>query len=461
MIVDADGRIEYASPAMQRTFGLWQDDLVGRRLAEIWREADRERLAAFLAEVTATQGVSIGPVELSVGTTTKRFILECVGSNLLDDPAVKGLALNLRDVTERKALEDQLRQLAFHDPLTLLANRSLFRNRVEHAIALARRTQDRLAVLMIDLDNFKNVNDSLGHDVGDRLLQTAAQRLVKCTRAADTVARLGGDEFAVLLEGIATPEQAEQIASAVTDAFRQPLQIDGNDLLVTTSIGVALSEPGDDTEHVLRNADIAMYNAKSAGKGRHVVFHARMQEQLRERLRLEDDLSQALVREEFFLEFQPIIDLKTTELLGVEALVRWQHPEQGRLMPGQFIPMAEETGQIIELGRWVLMDACCRVQQWRKTIAAGDGLRLAVNISGRHLQQGDLVADVRRALEVSGLEPESLLIELTESTMMHNSEANLLKLRRSSRSSACGSRSTTSAPATRRSPTCTASRSTS
>jgi diguanylate cyclase (GGDEF)-like protein/PAS domain S-box-containing protein len=429
MIVGADGRIEYASPAMQRTFGLWHEDLVGRRLAEIWREADRERIGAFLAEVTATQGVSIGPVELSVGTKNKRFIAECVGSNLLDDPAVKGLALNLRDVTERKALEDQLRQLAFHDPLTLLANRSLFRNRVEHAIALSRRTHDRLAVLMIDLDNFKNVNDTLGHDVGDRLLQTAAQRLVKCTRAADTVARLGGDEFAVLLEGVTTLEQAEQIAAAVTDAFRQPLLIDGNELLVTTSVGVALSEAGHDTEQLLRNADIAMYNAKSSGKGRHVVFHARMQEQLRERLRLEDDLNQALVREEFFLEFQPIIDLKTSELLGVEALVRWQHPEQGRLLPGQFIPMAEETGQIIPLGRWVLMDACCRVREWRKSVAAGDGLRVAVNISGRHLQQGDLVADVRDALAASGLEPESLLIELTESTMMHNSEGNLVKLR--------------------------------
>ena len=429
MIVDGDGRIEYASPAVQRTFGLWHDDLVGRKLAEIWREADRERIAAFLAEVMATRGVSIGPVELSVDTKARHFNLECVGSNLLDDPAVKGLALNLRDVTERKALEDQLRQLAFHDPLTLLANRSLFRNRVEHALALSRRTHERLAVLMIDLDNFKNVNDSLGHDIGDRLLQTAAQRLVKCTRAADTVARLGGDEFAVLLEGVSTLEQAEEIAASVTEAFRLPISIDGDDLLVTTSIGVALSEPGNDTEHVLRNADIAMYNAKAAGKARHIVFHARMQEQLRERLRLEDDLSQAFAKNEFFLEFQPIVDLKTTELLGVEALVRWQHPEQGRLLPGQFIPMAEETGQIVELGRWVLLDACCRVKQWRESIAAGSGLRVAVNISGRHLQQGDLVADVRNALDVSGLEPESLLIELTESTMMHNSESNLLRLK--------------------------------
>jgi diguanylate cyclase (GGDEF)-like protein/PAS domain S-box-containing protein len=429
MIVDAEGRIEYASPAVQRTFGLWQDDLVGRRLGEIWREADGERIAAFIAEVAATQGIAIGPVEIPVGTKTRRFILECVGSNLLDDPAVRGLALNLRDVTERKALEDQLRQLAFHDPLTLLANRSLFRNRVEHALALSRRTHERLAVLMIDLDNFKNVNDSLGHDVGDRLLQTAAQRLVKCTRAADTVARLGGDEFAVLLEGVTTVEQAERIAASVTEAFRVPIAIDGTEMLVTTSVGVAFSDPGDDTENVLRNADIAMYNAKSAGKGRHVVFHSHMQEQLRERLRLEDDLNQAFTKGEFFLEFQPIIDLKTTELLGVEALVRWQHPVNGRMLPGQFIPMAEETGQIIELGRWVLEDACRQVCEWRRKMPAGDGLRIAVNISGRHLQQGDLIGDVRRALEISGLEPESLLIELTESTMMHNSEANLVKLR--------------------------------
>jgi predicted signal transduction protein with EAL and GGDEF domain len=265
--------------------------------------------------------------------------------------------------------------------------------------------------------------------VGDRLLQTAAQRLVKCTRAADTVARLGGDEFAVLLEGISTLELAERIAASVTEAFREPITIDGDDMTITASVGVALSEPGDETEHVLRNADIAMYNAKAAGKGRHVVFHARMQEQLRERLRLEDDLNQALARGEFLLEFQPIVDLKTAELLGVEALVRWQHPAQGRLLPGQFIPMAEETGQIIALGRWVLEDACRRVQAWRRDVPAGEGLRVAVNISGRHLQQGDLLGDVRRALEVSGLDAGSLLIELTESTMMHNSEANLAKLR--------------------------------
>jgi diguanylate cyclase (GGDEF)-like protein/PAS domain S-box-containing protein len=429
MIVDRDGRIEYASPAVQRTFGFRPEDLVGFKLSEIWREADRDRLAAFLSEVMAAQGVAIGPVEVPVATASRRITLECVGSNLLDDPAVAGLALNMRDVTERKGLEDQLRQLAFHDPLTLLANRSLFRDRVEHALALAGRSAQRIAVFMIDLDNFKNVNDSLGHDVGDRLLQTAAQRLVKCTRATDTVARLGGDEFAVLLEGVTSEDQAERIAAAVTDAFREPLHIDGNDLNVSTSVGIALSDSGDDTERLLRNADIAMYHAKSAGKGRHVLFHARMQEQLRERVRLEDDLARALANGEFYVEYQPIVDLKTRELLGVEALVRWQHPERGRLLPGQFIAIAEEMGQIVALERWVMDEACRSVQRWRESLPAGKGLRIAVNISGRHLQQGDMVSDVRRALDATGIEPASLLIELTESTMMHNLEANLARLK--------------------------------
>ena len=392
MIVDADGRIEYASPAVQRTFGLWHDDLVGRRLGEIWREADRDRIAAFLAEVTATQGIPIGPVEVSVGTSSRRFILECVGSNLLDDPAVKGLALNLRDVTERKALEDQLRQLAFHDPLTLLANRSLFRNRVEHALALSRRTQDRLAVLMIDLDNFKNVNDSLGHDAGDRLLQTAAQRLVKCTRAADTVARLGGDEFAVLLEGVIDGRAGRAdrrvghrgLPHAAHDRRQRPAR---DDQRRRRPVGARQRHGARAPQR--RHRDVQR-EVRGQGPARRVP-RAACRSSSASGSASRTTCTQALVRNEFFLEFQPIIDLKTTELLGVEALVRWQHPEQGRLLPGQFIPMAEETGQIIALGRWVLDDACCRVQEWRKSVAAGAGLRVAVNISGRHLQQGDLV----------------------------------------------------------------------
>jgi diguanylate cyclase (GGDEF)-like protein/PAS domain S-box-containing protein len=429
MIADVDGRLRFASPAAERTFSMNPDDLVGRNLLDLWGEADRERLAAFLAEVAATRGRSIGPVEVVVGNGARRSTLESVGSNLLDDPAIAGLALNFRDVSERKALEEQLRQLAFHDPLTLLANRSLFRNRVQHALALTQRSHQRVAVMFLDLDNFKNVNDSLGHDAGDRLLQAAAQRLVKSTRPSDTVARLGGDEFAILLEGINESTDVERIAATITRSFDEPLQLDGGDTYIAASIGIAFSQPEDDTEQLLRNADIAMYNAKAAGKARFVVFQPRMQEQLRERLRLEEDINRALERGEFFLEYQPVVDLDKRELLGVEALVRWNHPEQGLVMPGAFIPTAEESGQIVELGRWVLAEACRAVKAWRDGIVAGDGLRVAINISGRHLQHADLVADVRSALEASGLEPENLVIELTESTIMHNTEVNLERFR--------------------------------
>ena len=429
MIVDVDGRLRFGSPAAERTFGIPPDDLVGRNLLDLWSESNRERLTAFLAELDATRGRTVGPFEVVVDTEQRRSTLECVGSNLLDDPAIAGLALNFRDVSERKALEEQLRQLAFHDPLTLLANRSLFRNRVEHALTLAHRSRQLVAVMFLDLDNFKNVNDSMGHAAGDRLLQAAAQRLVKSTRPSDTVARLGGDEFAILLEGITTVDDVERIAAAITQSFNSPLLLDGGETPMSASVGVAFSQPDNDTDQLLRNADIAMYKAKAAGKGRFVVFHPRMQEQLRHRLRLEEDMQRALERNEFFLEYQPVIDLTHRELLGVEALVRWNHPEHGRVMPGIFIPIAEESGQIVELGRLVLVAACRQVRAWSRSIAAGDGLRVAVNISGRHLQHADLVADVGHALRVSGLDPGNLVIELTESTIMHNTEVNLERFR--------------------------------
>jgi diguanylate cyclase (GGDEF)-like protein/PAS domain S-box-containing protein len=429
VITDTEGNLQFASPAAERTFSIHPDDLVGRNLLDLWADADRERLVAFLAEVASTRGRVIGPVESVVENGDRRSTLECVGSNLMDDTAISGLALNFRDVSERKALEEQLRKLAFHDPLTLLANRSLFWNRVEHALALAQRSEQHVAVMFLDLDNFKNVNDSLGHDAGDRLLQAAAQRLVKSTRPSDTVARLGGDEFAILLEGIRSESDVERIAMPITAAFNQPLLLDGRETEASASIGVACSRPGDDAEQLLRNADIAMYNAKASGKARCVIFQPQMQEQLHDRLRLEQDIDLALARDEFFVEFQPVVDLTSRELLGVEALVRWNHPQRGIVMPGSFISIAEESSRIVELGRRVLVDACTQVRAWSESVAAGNGLRVAVNISGRHLQQGNLVGDVRHALEVSGLDPSNLVIELTESTIMQNTDVNLERFR--------------------------------
>jgi diguanylate cyclase (GGDEF)-like protein/PAS domain S-box-containing protein len=430
MIVAPDGALRFVSPACERTLGLKPEEITGKSLPELWVGEDGERVRLFLAEVAATRSGTVGPVELRIERGARRCVLEGVGSNLTQDPAVQGLALNFRDISERKALEEQLRQLAFHDPLTLLANRNLFRDRVQHALTLAQFGQSSVAVMFLDLDNFKNINDSLGHDAGDCLLQAVAQRIVKTTRSSDTVARLGGDEFAVLLEGIASGTEVGHLADALIDTLALPFTLEGVEVRVTASIGVAFPTPDADAETLLSNADIAMYHAKAAGKNRHVTFQPQMQDMLQERLRLEADIGRALAQEEFFLEYQPIIDLGTKSLLGVEALVRWRHPEAGILMPGRFIQVAEECGQIAKLGRWVLKQACLDMCAWRRSIAGGNGLRLAVNISGRHLQHGELVDDVAQALRESGFEAGNLVIELTESTTMYNTDANLERFQR-------------------------------
>jgi len=429
-IVARDGVLRFASPAAERILGLKPEDMVGRSLPELWPGEDAEKLRMFLAEVAAAPAGSVGPVELRIERGSKRCVIESVGSNLTADPAVEGLALNFRDISERKALEEQLRQLAFHDSLTLLANRNLFRDRVQHALDLALRSRRSIAVMFLDLDNFKNINDSLGHDAGDRLLRAVAQRIVKTTRASDTVARLGGDEFAVLLEGIGTITEVANLGDALIQTLDLPFALDGTEVRVGASIGVAFSTPTAGVETLLSKADIAMYHAKSAGKNRHVTFQPHMQVLLHERVRLEADISRAFANQEFFLEYQPIIDLGTRSLLGVEALVRWRHPQAGVLMPGRFIEVVEECGQIDKLGRWVLQQACRAVCAWRRSVAGGSELSLAVNISGRHLQHGELARDVAQALTESGLEGGNLVIELTESTIMYNTDANLERFQR-------------------------------
>ncbi len=428
MIVSPDGVVRFASPAATRTLGFKPGEITGRRLPELWGGEDGERLRSFLAEIAQTTSGVVGPVELRIERTAR--MIEGVGSNLSEDPAVRGLALNFRDIGERKMLEEKLRQLAFHDPLTLLANRNLFRDRVQHALIRAQRGDSRAAVMFLDIDNFKNINDSLGHDAGDRLLQAVAQRIVQTSRSSDTVARLGGDEFGVLLEGVGTAAEARRVADALVESLGMPFSLDGREVRVTASVGVAFSAADTTAKALLSNADLAMYHAKAAGKNRHVTFQPQMQKLLQERLQLEADIGRALARGEFFLEYQPIVDLGTRTLLGVEALVRWRHPEAGVLMPASFIHVLEECGQIAALGRWVLIQACRDVRAWRASIAGAAGLRLSVNVSARHLQHGELVRDVADALQVSGFEAGNLVIELTESTMMYNTEVNLDRFHR-------------------------------
>jgi diguanylate cyclase (GGDEF)-like protein/PAS domain S-box-containing protein len=428
MIIGTDGVVRFASPAATRTLGSKPEEITGKNLADLWGGEDGERLRSFLDEIARTPSGVVGPVELRIERAGR--VIEGVGSNLSRDPAVRGLALNFRDISERKVLEEKLRQLAFHDPLTLLANRNLFRDRVEHALARSQRGETCAAVMFLDVDNFKNINDSLGHDAGDRLLQAVAQRILQTTRASDTVARLGGDEFGVLLEGVRSPGEVQRVADALIDSLGAPFSLDGREVRVTASVGVAYSTIDTAAKALLSNADLAMYHAKAAGKNRHVAFQPQMQTVLHERLRLEADVGRALDGEEFFLEYQPIVDLGTRALLGVEALVRWRHPEAGILMPATFIHVLEECGQITALGRWVLKQACRDICAWRRSIASGAGLRLSVNISARHLQHGELVHDVLAALETSGFEAGNLVIELTESTMMYNTEVNLERFHR-------------------------------
>ncbi|MGH8320097.1 MAG: putative bifunctional diguanylate cyclase/phosphodiesterase [Steroidobacteraceae bacterium] len=428
MIIGTDGVVRFASPAATRTLGFKPEEITGKSLAELWGGEDGDRLRSFLDEIAQTPSGVVGPVELRIERAAR--VIEGVGSNLSDDPAVRGLALNFRDISERKVLEEKLRQLAFHDPLTLLANRNLFRDRVQHALTRSQRGESRAAIMFLDIDNFKNINDSLGHDAGDRLLQAVAQRIVQTSRSSDTVARLGGDEFGVLLEGVKTAGDVQRVADALIESLGAPFSLDGREVRVTASVGVAFSATDTTARALLSNADLAMYHAKAAGKNRHVSFQPQMQTLLHERVRLEADVGRALAREEFFLEYQPIVDLGTRVLLGVEALVRWRHPEAGVLMPASFIHVLEECGQIAALGRWVLKKACREVCAWRHSIAGGSDLRLAVNISARHLQHGELVHNVLEALEASGFEAGNLVIELTESTLMYNTDVNLERFHR-------------------------------
>lgn len=335
---------------------------------------------------------------------------------------VQGIA---RDIAERRQAEEQLRHIAFHDALTGLPNRSLFTDHLRLAVEIARRQTSALfAVLFLDLDRFKIVNDSLGHGAGDQLLIAIARRIEGSLRAGDTVARFGGDEFAILLNNLASAEDAVRIAERMQRDFAQPFQIGGHEVFTTASIGIALSTSGyTNAEDVLRDADTVMYRAKAQGKARYEVFDRRMHARVVALMKLENDLRRAIERREFCLHYQPIVSLDTGRISSFEALVRWQHPERGLVPPSEFIPIAEETGLIVPLGLCVLEAACRQMRAWQALSPRHRGLKLSVNLSGRQFAQHDLVEAIERILLETDFDPRCLQLEITESVVMENAGA--------------------------------------
>jgi len=416
-ILDAAGVIQYQSPSVEHILGYPADELVGIPFTRILHPDDQPLVRTLL---TVTPGQPIAPARVDYRVRHRDGSwrdVESTVADLLDDSNVQGIVLNTRDVAERKRLERELRHQAFHDSLTNLANRALFRDRVEHALARIGRDLDALAVLVLDLDGFKAVNDSLGHGTGDRLLTTVARRLEASVRPGETVARLGGDEFAILLEDLTDAQAPVQVAERVLAALGTPFTLDGREVFVQASIGISLSAFGaTDADELLRDADLAMYVAKRRGKGRYELFEPGMLAETVERLELE-------------VHYQPSVDLAEERIVGVEALVRWRHPERGLVSPVEFIPVAEETGLIVPIGRWVLEQACRQAVAWRQAAGPGDEpLRVSVNLSGRQLQQPDLVEQVAAVLADTGLPPEHLVLEITESMLLEDADDTVIRL---------------------------------
>ncbi|MFN8556459.1 MAG: EAL domain-containing protein [Dehalococcoidia bacterium] len=422
-----DGTTRYVSPAVEQVMGYQPDDLLGLNVFALLHPDDAAPVRECYADVGGRPG-GFRTLELRARHRDGGWRwLEATISNQLHDPAIGGIVLNYRDVTERKVYQDELAHQAFHDPLTGLPNRASLRNRLESATARARRTGDALAVLFVDLDRFKVVNDSLGHAAGDRLLIAVAGRVRDCLGPDDTLARFGGDEFVVVRERATDLEAAEALAAQILDALQAPAPLEGREVFVGASIGIAFTVGGKDrADDLLRYAEMAMYRAKDRGKGRYEVADTVMGARARQRLDLEADLRRALDNGELTLSFQPEIALRTGQVAGAEALVRWEHGEHGAIPPERFIPLAEETRLILPIGRWVLRQACARARQWQTP--DGPPVRIAVNVSARQFQHPGLVQDVAAALADSRLDPRCLTLEITETVLMEDAESALAML---------------------------------
>jgi diguanylate cyclase (GGDEF)-like protein/PAS domain S-box-containing protein len=448
--LDRHARIVDANSAFERFFGQSLAELSGRALPEFAAAEDSEPVYSLVVEVLANEGMS--------ATREARFVQAdghlAWGSLMLSCARASqdlGLIAVVQDVSGRKQLEAELLHQAFHDSLTGLANRALFSDRVDHSLARGTREAGRVAILFIDLDDFKTINDTLGHAAGDRVLQRVAAALLNATRGCDTVSRLGGDEFAVLLERMNQDEGPEVAAQRIVNALARPIDVDpGRSITVGASIGIAMQSLAQDRDELLRNADVALYEAKNHARGRWVVYDPSMHAALVDKVSLEADLRVAIERcqlahrpglartgtfprfddvapqSQISLAYQPIVDVASESITGFEALLRWTHPERGVIPPATFVPVAEESGLVLALGRWVLRTACQQAAVWNA--GRGQPVSVTVNLSVRQLQDDSLALDVEGALKESGLPANCLTLEMTESVIMREPSAARARL---------------------------------
>jgi diguanylate cyclase (GGDEF)-like protein/PAS domain S-box-containing protein len=436
LIVGDEGKVSYASPSAASIFG--DITIEGAYPWDLVPGGKHDDLVRTLLQLQVGAGVGSRYVDREIirrDGVTVRIEVRC--SDLRDDPTVGGLVFTLRDVTEQRKLEDELKHQAFHDALTGLPNRLLFQDRISHQLTVARRDGTTAGVLFVDLDDFKVVNDTMGHGVGDELLVAAALRLSGLIRDSDIAARLGGDEFALLIGDAADPAAVEATAERVVQAFGEPFALASDAVLTTVTVGVATTEDSADTDELLRHADLALYAAKAAGKRQWRRYQPMLSAGLVKRRELQAALEEAVATSAFTLSYQPIVALTTGELAGFEALIRWPHPQWGMMQPDQFIALAEETGQIVPIGSWVLARATADLARWRRDLrheppadsvpaSAGGvparGLYVSVNVSARQFSAPGFVDGLRRILDTSGLEPRALMLELTESVLLRRDE---------------------------------------